>query len=297
MDLDELRAFVAVVETGSLLAAARSARFARATLRRRVDELEARVGVPLLTRSGDGLVPTAAGLVLERRAREILNDVGALMSAVRGVPSEEQEPSGLLRVVVAAGLPPPVLTMAAATLTQKFPRMRAELRITEDPLTELDDTDLALYFGEEAPPGAWRSHELFRTRLQLFATPAYLDAHGLPRRVAELSSHRIAAWRAAGQTTDALPLVDGSELVFAPFFTSTDPHLLHLLASHDEALVLAPHADGRGPLEASDLVVVLPELVGRDVSVRIASSSGLADTPRVRSVLEYLLTFFGQPGP
>ncbi|MGB5311463.1 MAG: LysR family transcriptional regulator, partial [Polyangiales bacterium] len=48
MNLDELRAFVAVSETGSIVAAARSLNFARATLRRRLDELEARAGVPLL---------------------------------------------------------------------------------------------------------------------------------------------------------------------------------------------------------------------------------------------------------
>ncbi len=61
MNLDELRAFVAVAETGSIVAAARSLNFARATLRRRLDELEARAGLPLLYRTAQGVTLTEAG--------------------------------------------------------------------------------------------------------------------------------------------------------------------------------------------------------------------------------------------
>jgi DNA-binding transcriptional LysR family regulator len=298
MDLDELRAFLAVVETGSLVAAARSVRFARATLRRRLDELEARVGIPLLTRSGDGLVPTPAGELLAKRARTILQDVGALISAVRSVPSEDRDPSGLLRVVVAAGLPPAVVMMTTSMLAEQFPRLKAEMRITEDPLTELDEADLAFYFGEADPAGAWRSHGLFSTRLQLLGTSTYLARHGRPLSLADLSGHRIAAWRSPGSSSDLLPLVDGTSVSFEPYFTSTDAHQLHLLAQQDGALVLTPHV---GPIpgafdelgEAVTLLPVLPELVGRDVCIRIGVPAALAQTPRMSAVLSYLRLILG----
>jgi DNA-binding transcriptional LysR family regulator len=48
MNLDELRALIAVVDTGSMIAASKVTRMPRVSLRRRLDELEARAGVALL---------------------------------------------------------------------------------------------------------------------------------------------------------------------------------------------------------------------------------------------------------
>ena len=60
MDLDELRVFIAIVDRGSFAAAAKALRFPLATLRRRFDELEARMGVKLLERDHNGASPTSA---------------------------------------------------------------------------------------------------------------------------------------------------------------------------------------------------------------------------------------------
>ncbi|MFI5302702.1 MAG: LysR family transcriptional regulator, partial [Polyangiales bacterium] len=103
MDFDALRAFVAVVDSGSLVSAARVLRMARATLRRRVDELEISAGVPLLHRSPTGVTPTEAGSVLAERGRTILQEASVLLSRVREVGDE---PAGELRLVLPVGLPP-----------------------------------------------------------------------------------------------------------------------------------------------------------------------------------------------
>ncbi|WP_293262739.1 LysR family transcriptional regulator [Nannocystis sp.] len=71
------RAFIAVVETGSFLSAATSLNVARATLRRRVDALEARAGVPLLERSARGVVVTEAGALLATRGRHVLQEASS----------------------------------------------------------------------------------------------------------------------------------------------------------------------------------------------------------------------------
>ena len=92
MDLDELRALIAVVETGSFSAAAKSLRFARATLRRRIDELEARMGTTLIERDEQRVRPTAAGALLVERGPALLMEARSLMSSIRqierGVPQE-----------------------------------------------------------------------------------------------------------------------------------------------------------------------------------------------------------------
>ena len=72
MDLDSLRALVAVADAGSLLGGAERLGLARSTLRRRLDELEVLAGVPLLHRGAQGAALTAAGELLVSRGRGLL---------------------------------------------------------------------------------------------------------------------------------------------------------------------------------------------------------------------------------
>jgi DNA-binding transcriptional LysR family regulator len=292
MDMDELRAFVAVVETGSLVAAARSLRFARATLRRRIDELEVRAGVPLLTRSEQGVTPTAAGTVLAAKARIILQDVSALLGAVREVGAEATEPSGHLTIVVPVGMPPQALAMSLALLHERFPKLTCHLLPAAEPLTQLEGADLVIYFGPKDPTGAWRSVELSRARIQLLASNGYLAEHGTPTTLAQLEEHALAVWEEPGGDRNAIPLLAGGTAPVTPFFSSTDPHLLHHLGEQGAGLVLVPYTPDVDALQgASPLVPVLTDLVGQHLSLRLAVPASLAELPRTRAVFEAVLEF------
>ncbi|AVY96152.1 LysR family transcriptional regulator [Microvirgula aerodenitrificans] len=72
MDLKRLRYFCGIVEQGSISKAARVLSMAQPPLSKRLQELEEEVGVELLIRNGRGMVPTAAGLHLYKRASEVL---------------------------------------------------------------------------------------------------------------------------------------------------------------------------------------------------------------------------------
>ena len=84
-DLEQLRALVAVIDTGGFTAAARAGDALQSTVSMRIKRLEAEVGQPLLIRLGRRVVPTAAGQDLAAHARDILrlNDQawGSLNSA------------------------------------------------------------------------------------------------------------------------------------------------------------------------------------------------------------------------
>ena len=75
----------------------------RATLRRRIDQLEARAGVHLVDRTRLGAPLTEAGKVLAARGRLMVNEASALLASVREAGSE---PAGELRVLLPIGLPP-----------------------------------------------------------------------------------------------------------------------------------------------------------------------------------------------
>jgi DNA-binding transcriptional LysR family regulator len=290
MDLDELRAFVAVAETGSIVAAARSLGFARATLRRRLDELEAHAGVPLLHRTAHGAFPTEAGSVLAARGTRILQEASALLSSVREVGAE---PQGELRFVFPVGLPPDSVTALLAALQHKYPRLRLRIRYSEDPLAGLlEDVDVAVHFGSRSPSGAWVAYELFRLRECLLASPEYLRRHGAPKTVEDLHAHALLAWDGPDTDPKAWPTREGSLVRVAPQMISPDIHMLRRAAVAGMGIAFLPDPGVPTPEDANEsLVPVLPALIGRERSLQAVVPAVLSEIPRIRAVLDEIRAF------
>ncbi|KVQ25895.1 LysR family transcriptional regulator [Burkholderia cepacia] len=113
MNTRDLQAFVAVVDSGSMVAAAAKLHLTQPGLTRRVQNLETLLGMSLLERQSKPLKPTAAGRDVYALARNVLGAVDELMAA--GAP--DSEPSGELRIGV-----PPFLSELA--LEQPIDRLR-----------------------------------------------------------------------------------------------------------------------------------------------------------------------------
>ncbi|MFY8154363.1 MAG: LysR family transcriptional regulator, partial [Hyphomicrobiales bacterium] len=92
---DLIASMRAVLETGSLSAAARSRGVTQPTIRRHVDEIEAALGVALFTRSPNGLIPTSAA----RDIAPYAQDIDALVAAlVRTASAERDSIAGTVRL-------------------------------------------------------------------------------------------------------------------------------------------------------------------------------------------------------
>jgi DNA-binding transcriptional LysR family regulator len=117
MDTRFLESFVAVVEEGSIAAAARRLHLTPAALAQRIQTLEAELGAPLLQRAGRAVVPAEAGLAILPRARLLLRDLRDLRDS-----ASESGVSGELRLGAIAtgltGLLPGLLAAVAARLPQ-----------------------------------------------------------------------------------------------------------------------------------------------------------------------------------
>jgi LysR family transcriptional regulator, nitrogen assimilation regulatory protein len=83
VDIRRLRYFVAVCDNGSVSRAASAVGIAQPALTRQIKLLEGELGVPLLTRSGRGAVPTDAGLFLLTEARKHLDGLDGLVDRLR----------------------------------------------------------------------------------------------------------------------------------------------------------------------------------------------------------------------
>jgi DNA-binding transcriptional LysR family regulator len=294
MDLEELRAFLQVAESGSFLAAAESLGVSRTTLRRRVGSLEARAGVSLLESTQHGVVLTDAGKALARGGQALNEEAGALLASIREVG---QEPSGVLRVSLPVGLPPHVLAQLFAALRAAHPRLLVETRFSEDPLSEsLSGVDLAVHFSEAPPRGGWLSTVLLRLRHWLLGSAAYLARRGVPRSLDDLAGHELLAWQPPGEDGRALPLRRGGTFPIAPALVTADIHVLRHCARAGLGLSLVPDAELPDPGETEPLVPVLPDLVGRERALRVTVPRALAEVPKIRMVLEQISRATGAMG-
>ena len=87
-DLDELRAFLAVVEHGSAKAAADTLGVPRSTLRRRIDALEQRIGATLLWSDAQGTRLSPKGRLMVDEAQGLLASHAALIERARRAGSD-----------------------------------------------------------------------------------------------------------------------------------------------------------------------------------------------------------------
>jgi len=293
VDLESLRAFLAVVESGSFVSAATLLRCSRASVRRRVDELEASVGTALLVRSEQGATPTRAGELLATRGREILRETSSVVASVRELAASG---AGTLRIALPVGLPPKLLSLCFASVRAAQPGLRLHIRFAEDPIALLvHDLDVAVTFGDAPAEGPWVTRVVVRVPQRLLASPAYLAARGTPTSVEDLARHDLLVWEGPERVATGLPLRAGGRVSVTPTLVSSDLHTLRVLASDGLGIVYA--VDGGLPADVAagpELVPVLDDLVGCERVLRVVMPTGLSEIPRILAALE-LLRAMSQP--
>lgn len=123
-DWSLVRSFLATLDQGSLLGAAKALHTSQPTLGRHIVELERQLGVVLFERTGRGLVPTATALKLADAARGMADGADKLARTVTGAQAKN---TGTVRITastpVAVQLLPPILSQ----MRQALPDIQVEL--------------------------------------------------------------------------------------------------------------------------------------------------------------------------
>ena len=151
MTLHQVKAFVRIVELGSLTKAAGSLRVAQPALSRQLRQLEQELGHPLLVREARGVRTTAAGDAFFAHAQQVLASVRAAQYAVRAASSD---PAGLVSVGVPSSLAESVLPQLVAQVRERYPRI--SLQLVDGYSSELHrralngDLDLSILYRDEA---------------------------------------------------------------------------------------------------------------------------------------------------
>ena len=122
--LEELKAFTAVVDRSSLTKAADALALTQSAVSRRVQQLEEMLGATLLDRSSRPPTATAVGRRVYQSATALLRDLDRLM----GIPKDDGEPSGTLRLGLPQVVADVALFEAAVGLKAAFPGLDLRCR-------------------------------------------------------------------------------------------------------------------------------------------------------------------------
>jgi len=194
LDLNRIAVFARVVEAGSFTAAAAALGVRKSSVSRSVAALEETLGIRLLQRTTRRLSLTDAGAAYYARARDAL---AGIEEAQRAASSVGVEARGVVRITAPVDLAGGVATVTSA-FVRAHPAVRVEVSLTARFVDLLKEGfDLAVRAGPLVD-SSLLARKLGETELGLFASPAYLDGAGRPRRLSDLARHDCILYRAAG---------------------------------------------------------------------------------------------------
>ena len=183
-----VKSFLAVLDAGSLMGAARQLGAQQPTLSRHIAELESQLEAPLFERTGRGVTPTAAALAIADAARQMQAGADTLGHALAG---RRDATTGTVRIstseVAAVWLLPPVL----AALQAEEPGIQIEL-IASNALTNLlrREADIAVRMVRPTQTSLI-ARKLGEVAIVAAAHDSYLARAGTPRVPADLLQHRL----------------------------------------------------------------------------------------------------------
>lgn len=275
------RSFLAILQAGSLSAAARAPGLTQPTLARHVAALEEAVGLTLFTRSQQGLAPTEAALELKPYAEQLAATTAAMLRAASG---QGQGIKGSVRVSASEIIGSQVLPAIFAGMRAMHPALEIELVLSNAVENLLRrDADIAVRMVEPVHE-ALVVKRIGRVTVGLHAHRDYLARAGTPRTLEALQKHSVIGFDRETPAIRAIRArLPGLEAVH--FALRTDSDIAHLMAiKAGFGIGLCQTALAR---QDPNLVRVLPS-VGLQLGVWLAMHENLRSTPRCRAVFDGL---------
>ena len=285
--LDDLEAFLAIIEQGSQSAASRHLRRPLQSLNRSLIALERAVGVELVKRTTRRSEPTEAGRIFYERVKPA---VGEIIAAHNEAANALGEVSGRLKV----GAPLLFASSYVAPIVSRFlmlyPNVEIELKASDDQVDFLSEgLDLAVRIGESADDSliARRLHAL---RVVTFAAPAYLAERGRPKHPKDIVTHACIL-RSGADVVDQWTFRIGSQQQAVKVegrFRTNSAASMRAAAIEGLGLARLPLWQIREPVELGAVEIVLPEFEGEGMPIRLVWLPTKTPMERTRRFVDFL---------
>lgn len=185
--IDRIRTFVRVAERGSLSAVARELNVGQSTVTRQVQELEAAIGAPLLSRTTRRVTLTEEGSRYYARALQILRLIEQASDEALG---SSGAPAGTVRMTCTASFGVMHISRLIFAFQDRYPDIGIDLGLTDQQVDLVGEgVDLALRLAP-LTESSLKLRPLGHSQRLLVASPDYLAVHGTPTTPEDLARHQ-----------------------------------------------------------------------------------------------------------
>lgn len=284
LDWNDFRCFLAVARAGSTLGAAKALGVNQATVARRLDALEAKLGARLfdrgqtgsrLTEAGEAVLPEAERLeAAAQRAAQLAGSIGRGTSGALRVTANE--------LTANAGLMP-----VLGEFRRLYPDIEVEV-LAGDQVFDLEagEADVALRGSEGLKDSSLVVRKVSDMPWGLYCSKSYAEAHGRPRTPEEIRLHSvIGAEGLLGTAPGALFMMqhaDPAKIVY------TCNSLTNLVGALKAGLGVGPLTNIGAALEP-DLVPCIPAKEELHTALYVVTTAALKNTPRVRAFIDFIM--------
>jgi DNA-binding transcriptional LysR family regulator len=287
MDLDDLRTFVEVADTGGVAPGARRLGLSKSIVSRRLARLEEALGVQLLSRTTRGSALTEAGASFREHATRIVAEIDTAQETL----SPQGELRGLLRIAAPLSFGTTQMAPVFAELARRHPLLQVDTSYSDrfvDLVSEGFDCAVRLGFLSDSSLIARR---ICPFRGRLVASPAYLAAHGSPQTLEDLTHHQ-----AVIKKGEVWRMNDGRKVVTVRprgrFYADNGEALLAAALGSVGVAALPDFLTGPH-IAAGRLVALLMNYPVPEAGMFVVRPPGAFPSRKIRALIDILVEYFG----
>ena len=291
--LEDMQAFVRVVEAGGISRAADQLGVAKSAISRRLSELEARLGATLLKRTTRRSNLTDAGQRYYERSLRIIDDVAELNAMTS---SNDAALAGTLRIAAPLSFGLSHLTPAIDIFARKYQDLSIRINFSDRQIDLVQEgVDLAFRIAD-LKDSSLKARTITPIRMMLCASPDYLKRQGSPQTLEDLKKHRLLGYDSSG-SVPPWRLVDtqGREHSVHPQakIIANNGEFLRDMGIAGHGIFISPTFITWEALAKGDLVRVLPDYSIPSINAYAVYPQTRYLPQRARLFIDFLVRRFG----
>ncbi len=292
----ELRSFVLVAEKGSFASAAVVEQVTPVVMGRRLDALEARLGVKLMHRSTRGLHLTDLGERYLEQARQLLRDFDEVEA---GISAGRHTVRGHLVVSAPAAFGRRHVAPHGPAFQALHPDIKLSFNLT-DSVVDLvrEGYDMGIRIGEVTDPN-YVAVRLYPNRRVVCGTPAYFATHGTPHSLEDLAGHNCLAFNLQGGQQRGWSFRRDGKVVALRVggnLDCNDGELLYDWVRQGLGIGWRSTWEIEGELKRGELVTVLDDFALSAYDIQAVYPQQRYLPAKVRHFMDYLKGIYQTPG-
>jgi DNA-binding transcriptional LysR family regulator len=257
---DDMILFATIVEQQSLIRAAEQLDMPKATVSRRLTNLEDLLGQRLLLRTTRRLTLTEFGQEFLEHSRRVAEEVATVQDFVR---SQDAQPRGRLRISMPDDYAKQRLSRAIATFIASYPEVQIDLDLSSRRVDLIGERfDLAIRMGELDDDANLVARKIDEQRFSLYASPIYLALHPVPQHPDDLMQHTSVRMLTTNGTPIPWKLTRGKETwenIPPGRLGMNSPNVIQQLLLDGAGIGTLPERVAEEDVRLKRLVRVLPE--------------------------------------